>query len=79
MKQAGQVVLLRFPQTDLAEGKLRPALMLGRLPGLKVRSVVRVGRLAVVESKILLGAAGEVAEGRFQRIKNRLASWIQQL
>ena len=115
MKQAGQIVLLRFPQTDLAEGKLRPALMLGRLPGnhddwlicmissqtrhcvpefdeiiqeedqdfhasgLKVRSVVRVGRLAVVESDILVGATGEIAEGRFQRIKNRLASWIQQL
>lgn len=33
MKQAGQVVLFRFPQTDLAEGKLRPALLLGKLPG----------------------------------------------
>lgn len=26
MKQAGQVVVYRFPQTDLEEGKLRPAL-----------------------------------------------------
>ena len=33
MKQAGQIVLFRFPQTDLAAGKLRPALLLGRLPG----------------------------------------------
>ncbi len=33
MKRAGQVVLFRFPQTDLAEGKLRPALLLGKLPG----------------------------------------------
>ena len=33
MKRAGQLVLLRFPQTDLEEGKLRPVLMLGRLPG----------------------------------------------
>lgn len=33
MKQAGQVVLFRFPQTDLEEGKLRPALLLGRLSG----------------------------------------------
>ncbi len=32
MKQAGQIVLFRFPQTDLEEGKLRPALLLGRLP-----------------------------------------------
>jgi hypothetical protein len=33
MKQAGQIVLFRFPQTDLEEGKLRPALLLGKLPG----------------------------------------------
>ena len=33
MKQAGQIVLFRFPQADLEEGKLRPALLLGRLPG----------------------------------------------
>ena len=33
MKKAGQVVLLRFPQTDLEQGKLRPALLLGKLPG----------------------------------------------
>jgi mRNA interferase MazF len=33
MKQAGQVVLFRFPQTDLGEGKPRPALLLGKLPG----------------------------------------------
>jgi len=32
MKQAGQIVLFRFPQTDLEEGKLRPALLLARLP-----------------------------------------------
>jgi mRNA interferase MazF len=33
MKRAGQVILFRFPQADLKEGKLRPALLLGRLPG----------------------------------------------
>jgi len=94
MKQAGQIVVFRFPQTDLEEGKLRPALLLGRLPGgyddwlicmvssqthqyiagfdeivqeedfdfgnsgLKVASVIRVGRLAVVSGEILLGAIG---------------------
>lgn len=31
--QAGQVVLFRFPHTDFTEGKLRPALLLARLPG----------------------------------------------
>lgn len=33
MKKAGQVVVFRFPQTDPEEGKLRPALLLGKLPG----------------------------------------------
>jgi mRNA interferase MazF len=33
MKQVGQIVLFHFPQTDLAQGKSRPALLLGRLPG----------------------------------------------
>ncbi|MCI0624222.1 MAG: type II toxin-antitoxin system PemK/MazF family toxin [Acidobacteria bacterium] len=112
MKQAGQIILFRFPQTDLEEGKLRPALLLGRLPGdyddwlicmissqmrhynpqfdeiiqdndsdfaqsgLKVASVIRVGRLAVVEGKVLLGATGQISPERLQRIKNHLAEWI---
>jgi mRNA interferase MazF len=33
MKQAGQIVLFRFPHTNLEEGKPRPALLLGKLPG----------------------------------------------
>ncbi len=33
MKASGQIVLYRFPQTDLAEGKSRPALLIGKLPG----------------------------------------------
>lgn len=33
MKRAGQIVLFRFPQTDLTTGKLRPALLVGRVPG----------------------------------------------
>lgn len=33
MKEPGQVVLLRFPQADLTEGKLRPALLVAKLPG----------------------------------------------
>jgi len=112
MKQAGQVVLFRFPQTDLGEGKLRPALLLGKLPGeyddwlicmissqirhqvlgfdeviqeadadfvesgLKMPSVIRVGRLAVVEGELLLGAIGQIAQERLQRIKNHLANWL---
>ena len=114
MKQAGQVVAFRFPQTDLEEGKLRPALLLGRLAGeyddwlicmissqtrqyiagfdeiiqeddvdfgesgLKVTSVIRVGRLAVVSGEILIGALGQVSSERLNRIKNHLADWLSE-
>jgi mRNA interferase MazF len=112
MRQAGQIVLFRFPQTDLMQGKLRPALLLGRLPGpyddwlvsmissqtqhyiegfdeivhrgdsdyavsgLKATSVIRVGRLAVVQGQALLGAIGEVSSRRLRRVKARLADWL---
>ena len=112
MKIAGQIVLFRFPQTDLAAGKLRPALLLGRIPGpyedwlvcmvssqlqqynegfdemvedgnsdynasgLKVPSVIRVGRLAVVAGNSLVGAVGEISSARLRRIKNRIAQWL---
>lgn len=33
MISEGQIVLFRFPQTDQDEGKLRPALVLRKLPG----------------------------------------------
>ena len=29
----GQIVLFRFPQTDQKDGKIRPALILRKLPG----------------------------------------------
>ena len=112
MKQAGQIILFRFPQTDLAEGKLRLALLFGKLPGdfddrlicmissqirhsipqfdeliqeadsdfalsgLKSARVIRVGRLAVVQSTVLLGATGHISPERLQRIKTHLAEWI---
>ena len=114
MKQAGQIVIFRFPQTDLQEGKLRPALLLGKLPGefddwpicmvssqsrqyiaefdevvqesdsdfgesgLKVASVIRVGRLAVVSGEILLGAVGQVSSERLGRIKKHLSDWLSE-
>lgn len=112
MKRAGQIALFQFPRTDLVQGKLRPALLLGRLPGeyddwlvcmvssqvqhhvsgfdeivregdsdfdasgLKTTSVIRVGRLAVVEADILVGAIGQIAPERLQRIKDHLAGWL---
>ncbi|NOY60416.1 MAG: type II toxin-antitoxin system PemK/MazF family toxin [Calditrichaeota bacterium] len=33
MKKAGQIVLFKFPQTDLSDGKLRPALLISQTPG----------------------------------------------
>ena len=99
MKEPGQIVLFRFPQADLEEGKLRPALLLGNLPGeyddwlicmissqirhylpefdelvredgtdfaqssLKVVSVIRVGRLDVVQGRFLLGQQAKSRQG----------------
>ncbi|MCB9143725.1 MAG: type II toxin-antitoxin system PemK/MazF family toxin [Anaerolineales bacterium] len=114
MKKSGQVVVFRFPQTDLEEGKLRPALLLEKLPGeyddwlicmissqtrqyitgfdeivqdsdedfkqsgLKVTSVIRVGRLAVVSGEILLGAIGEISSERLSRVKKNLSNWLSE-
>jgi mRNA interferase MazF len=114
MKKVGQLVVFRFPQTDLEEGKLRPALLLGKLPdeyndwlirmissqtrqyisgfdeiindsdedfgesGLKVTSVIRVGRLAVVSGEILLGAIGQISSERLNYVKNHLSNWLSE-
>lgn len=112
MKKAGQIVLFQFPQTSLVTGKLRPALLLGKLPGpyddwlicmisaqlhqyikgfdelidqtdsdfsgsgLKSASVIRVGRVAVIEGSNLSGAIGEIKTERLKRIKTNLAKWL---
>ena len=113
MISEGQIVLFRFPQTDQTIGKLRPALVLRRLPGqhndwliclisshldkkvpdfdeviipndldfeesgLKVPSLIRIGRLAVVEGDILIGKLGQIDTQRLLRIKQKLSRWIQ--
>ena len=115
MKSAGQIVLFRFPQTNSVPGKLRPALLLGQLPGpyddwvicmistqldhylkdfdeiidlndpdfnrsgLKSASVVRTGRLAVVEGSYLMGAIGEIDPNRLKRVRTHLANWLTNL
>ena len=33
MIEEGQIVLFRFPQTDLRDGKHRPALVIRKVPG----------------------------------------------
>lgn len=108
----GQIALFRFPQTDQAEGKLRPALILRQLPGqyndwlicmissqidqritdfdeiissndpdfkqsgLKLLSVIRISRIAVVSRDILLGKLGQIDSQRLFRIKQKLSNWI---
>ena len=113
MIQEGQITLFRFPQTDQASGKLRPALVLRKIPGpyddwlicmvssqlsqklpeldivlyendsdfkqsgLKISSVIRISRLAVVSKDILLGSIGSISDERLGLIKNRLSTWIK--
>ncbi len=45
--------------------------------GLKMPSVIRVGRIAVVEANILLGAIGEISFERLSRIRHRLSDWVR--
>jgi mRNA interferase MazF len=112
MVAEGQTVLFKFPQTDQQEGKLRPALVIRRVPGqyddwlvcmissrldqettgfdeivrpgdadyeksgLKVGSLIRIGRLAVINKDILVGRIGEIDAARLLRIKRKLAEWL---
>jgi len=109
----GQITLFKFPQTDMAGGKFRPALILRQLPGdyndwlnrmissqldqkisdfdeiitsndsdfkqsgLKLPSLIRISRIVVVSSDILLGKLGHVDAQRLLRIKQKLSCWIQ--
>lgn len=45
--------------------------------GLKLSSVVRISRIAVVNKNILLGKLGQIDTQRLSHIKKRLANWIQ--
>jgi mRNA interferase MazF len=45
---------------------------------LKVTSVIRVGRLAVVSGEVLIGAIGQVSSERLNRVKKRLADWLSE-
>lgn len=44
--------------------------------GLKVPSVLRLSRLAVLESSLLVGSLGSISDDRLQRIRQKLAVWI---
>ncbi|MEX2399264.1 MAG: type II toxin-antitoxin system PemK/MazF family toxin [Rhodothermales bacterium] len=44
--------------------------------GLKAKSLIRIGRLAVVDGSVLLGAIGEISHYRFERVKRRIVDWV---
>lgn len=44
--------------------------------GLKTESLIRVGRLATVDSSVLLGAIGEISAERLARIRRKIADWV---
>lgn len=44
--------------------------------GLKVASVFRLSRLAVLEGSLLLGQLGEVSDSRLRDLRQRLATWL---
>lgn len=109
----GDIVLIRFPQTDLQTGKLRPTLVVAAAPGrhpdlllalissrtyqaipdfdelidvydsdysesgLKVRSVVRLTRLATVETSVINARLGRISPERLQKIRHRLVEWLR--
>jgi mRNA interferase MazF len=109
----GDVVLVRFPQTDLEAGKLRPALVVAMSPGrhsdallamitsrlhqsipdfdeiieptdkdyadtgLKSRSVVRLSRLASVDTSVIIANLGEISVERLHRAKQRISDWLK--
>ena len=47
------------------------------ISGLKVPSVIRIARLAVVAADSLVGAVGEIGPERLQKIRHKIADWIQ--
>jgi len=44
--------------------------------GLKSESLIRVGRLGVLNGTVFEGAVGQISAERLTRIKTRLAQWL---
>ncbi len=44
--------------------------------GLKVASVVRLSRLAVIDGGMLIGCVGAIGDDRLDRLRRRLARWL---
>lgn len=44
--------------------------------GLKVPSVLRLSRLAVLDGALLLGSIGEISDERLRNVRRHLSEWI---
>lgn len=109
----GDIVLIRFPHTNLHSGKLRPALVVAITPdqyqdvllvlissriqqaipdfdvvinysdadfeltGLKVSSVIRLSRLATMDSTLINARLGSITSERLSQVKDCLIAWMQ--
>lgn len=91
MKCAGQIALMPFPYTNLASNKKRPVLRQLQPDldwvltpgdsefsesGLKVSSVFRLCRIAVLDGSLLIGKLGAISDARLRELQLRLANWI---
>jgi mRNA interferase MazF len=45
--------------------------------GLKISSVIRVARLAVMPADMFMGVIGEIGTDRLNRIRRTVVDWIQ--
>lgn len=114
MIRDGHVALARPKSTNQSTGKLRPILIVRRLPGrhddwlvcmissqisqrivgfdeiinetdedfaqsgLRGPSLIRIGRLAVLEHREIVGSIGRISDHRLDEIKRKLGNWIRQ-
>ena len=44
--------------------------------GLKVLSILRLSRLAVLDGSLLLGSLGSISDERLKAVRSRLEEWI---
>ena len=113
MPARGDIVLTRFPFTDGSGTKLRPALVLARVPGphddylilfissqlrtavdgvdvvldrrhpafqgsgLKVPSVLRIGKVATISSALILGPLGKIDDPLLADVGRRLTNLLE--
>ena len=45
--------------------------------GLKTASLLRLSRLAVLASELMVGSIGAISDGRLSKVRQRLSDWIK--